>query len=200
MDSSKKIKKQSLDCAAESLFINIPACRFKILSLPLTYNRVEHNIITDLHKFDLLDNISFKKHDVKKIFYHYIIRSICDLVANNQDTSKVIIQFHHDDIDLCNMTEYSSKYQFISFINTIIRKICNLLPIIMYTDTINSVTTSISSPGSRRELIYTLTSLVDKYNKYNFTFSKAKNFIKNYELMYLDRELFGKLRSLNLLI
>jgi hypothetical protein len=200
MGSSKKIKKQSLDYVAESLFINIPACRFKIIPFSLLYQLVECNIINDLYKFDLLHALSFKKHDVKKIFYHYIISSICNCIINNNDMLKIVIQYHEDDLDKCEVISSSSKFQFLSFIQTILRKISNLLPIIVYQRSIADIEDSIKSTGNRQELVHDISNILNTTSNHTFTFSKIKNFIKNYDLVYLDRELFGKLKAKNLLI
>lgn len=199
MDSSKITKSDCL-ISVKNNFIVIPASRYKILSISHLYKSIEHCILNDLHQFDLLDNISFKKHDVKKIFYHHIVKAITSGIFQSSDMCKIICIYDSNDIKRCKLLQYSSIYKIISFIDTVVRKIFNLLPICIYYSTVDSITKYMSSVGLKRELIFTLTDIYDKLNKQTFTFSKAKSFIKNYELTYLDKELFGKLKSKNLLI
>ena len=200
MGFSMKIARQSLVYAGKSLFITIPACRFKILPLSLLYQLVERNIINDLHKFDLLHTLSFKKHDVKKIFYHYILLSVCDAIIRSDDMLKVVISYDEVDMNDAEVVKFTTKFQFTSFMLTVVRKIRNLLPILIYSDSIMLIKQKLSSKGEKIELIRTITDYIDGLNNHKFTFSKTRNFIKNYKLTYLDHELFDKLKSKNLLI
>ena len=199
MDSSKTTKNAYSICVKNS-FISIPASRFKILSIPHLYKSIEHHILNDLHQFDLLEDISFKKHDVKKIFYHHIVKSIINSILQSSDLSKIICTYSSDDMKTSKVIKYSSAFQFTAFIDTIVRKISNLLPVTIYKDTYDSIVRSLSSTGMRREILNTLSELYNKINKQSFIFNKVKNFVKNYELTYLDRSLFGELKSKNLLI
>lgn len=162
----------------------------------------ELNIVKDLEQFSLIDDTgsNFRKKDVKTIFYFYILKSICDAVINSPSKNKCVFYYNkgclcESDLIIFKRCD-TSKWKFSQFILTFIKKLNNILPNLFYIADNNHACIDLidTTTGEGKELISSIKSNILIKNKKIFTFEKAKNFIKEYGLTYLDEQYFNKVK------
>ena len=178
--------------------INIDSRNICLLNFSDILNSCERKILDDLYTFDLLQKFSFKKQDVKKVFYYHIIHSICNIVLHTKTSNKIIVSYCDSDVKCFSNIENCNDFRFRMFITTLIKKIKKLIPIkIFITDiSFNSINNAVNKrSGKYKELINVLQSLKTTPN---IEFNGIKNLSKKYELTYLSREFFNEVKTKNL--
>ena len=178
----------------------VPGYSFCLLNYSDFLREVEIKIINDLNKFDLLDNLSLQKHDVKKIFYHHIIRDACDLVINNKLKNKPVLYYNPIDVDL-ELFKYSSKYKILSFIKTITNKLRRLLPLKIYqsAEPLKLFIDNCKITGELRSRANMIHEYISRHEGHKYTFSSVKTFAKRYDLTYLSETYFHNIKTKNLM-
>jgi hypothetical protein len=161
-------------------------------------------IINDLHRFDLLEELSFKNHDTKRVFYYYILKTVCDVIIKSKGIDRCVFFYNHQCIQsyTIQFLEYSSVYRFREFLTTIINKMNNILPTLFYIcdeercfdDIISDIHT-----GEYIDISNDIIAAQQRKSNKLFTFEKAKSFVRRYGLTYLDRDYFNKVKIKTLL-
>jgi len=181
--------------------MNTITCRrYTMIGFNEILDACQESIFKDLHTYGMMDRFSFKKTDNKKPFYHHIILTICNTIIENKSKNKIIIIFNEDDLDssmLCTLTElHLCKKFFYNFI----KKIRNILPInvLDYSRSFTEIPAIVEKKNGRyKELIKLIEALLSK-DKVSFEFDKIKNFTKRYELTYLNKDFFNRIKTKNL--
>ena len=181
----------------------LPNSSFCLLDYAGFLSKIESKIIDDLHKFDLLDDLSLQKYDVKKIFYHHIIYNLCDLIINNKLRSKPVVYYHSEDIEL-ELFKFSSKYKVLAFINTVTNKVKRLLPLKIYESDesfhqFTEACISRGATGERAARINIVNEFINRHNIQKYNFAGVKSFVKRYELTYLSETYFHNIKTKNLM-
>jgi hypothetical protein len=156
------------------------------------------NIHDDLHRFNLLESLSFQNKDSKKIIYHHIVHELCDAVVHHLTFNKIVVIYNKDDISKFDLVKYIPKQRMVSFILTTISKIKKLLPIRIYESDIcfNDINIILKNGnGERAELIFKLQQCVSKVTN----FEKVKKFASRYDLTFLSKTFFNKIKTKNLM-
>ncbi len=161
----------------------------------------EQNILQDLDRLCLLteEGCSFRKKDTKTVFYYYILKKICDTVIESTNKNKCVFFFNkcclnsHHSI-LMKRCE-TSNWKFGQFVVTLIKKMNNILPNLFYISDDDICFDQIDvSNGDGTELMNIIKNQAMVKNKKIFTFEKAKKFIQNFGLTYLDEHYFNKVK------
>ena len=155
------------------------------------------DITDDLYKYKLLDKLKFNNKDTKKVFYYYIIKRLCDLLIKSKDSNKLIFFFSEADLYRCKLNEYTTPKRFKTFIASVVSKLKTLFPIKFYISEVPFVEFDriiICNTGEAKDIILTLQQNIKKFKIEHYTFSKIKQFIKSYELTYLDNHYFNQVK------
>ena len=160
----------------------------------------ENKILDDLYKFDLLDDLSYQKIDVKRIIYYYIILHLCEAVIHRMTFNKIVVIYSEKDIDRTSLCKYCSKFRTASFLKNTLLKIGRLLPLRIYTssesfDELKYILDH--GNGERTETLARIQSCIGK-RQVN-TFQNIKQFVKKYELTFLSEEFFHRVKTKNLM-
>jgi len=157
----------------------------------------EIDIIDDLYKYNLLRDIRFNNKDTKKVFYYYIIKKICDILINSKDTNKIIFWFNSIDLESSGFLEHTTHIRLKSFIETVIRKLKSFFPVKFYVSDMQFEHFEHiveEDRGTRREVAQNVHESLKKFKIENYTFSKVRQFIQNFELTYLDNHYFNQVK------
>ena len=178
--------------------------QIKLIDILTLIEDCQIEVINDLHRFELLEDLSFKKHDTKKVFYYYILKIVCDTIIKSRGVNRCVFFYNHQcisDYDL-QFLSYSNVYRFKEFFNTIIRKMNSILPTLFYVCDDDRCFKEVQNDVKSGEYIDISNDILSaqqrKANK-TFTFEKAKTFVKRYGLTYLDEEYFNKVKIKTLL-
>lgn len=184
--------------------ISIGNLQIKLVDILTIVEDSQIDIINDLHQFELLEELNFKKHDTKKVFYYYILKNICDTIIKSRGINRCVFFYNHQCVDRypLEFIKYSNILRFREFFNTIMKKMNAILPTLFYVceedrcleDIIKDVKT-----GEYMDISSEILALQQRKSNKVFTFEKAKNFVKRYELTYLDKEYFDKVKIKTLL-
>lgn len=157
----------------------------------------EVDIIDDLYKYNLLNDIKFNNKDTKKVFYYYMIKKICDILIESKDTNKIIFWFNTIDLKSSGFLQYTTHFRLKSFIETAIKKLRSFFPVKFHTSEVQfeDFTRIVDEDrGTRREIVQNVNESLKKFKIENYTFSKVKQFIKNFDLTYLDNHYFNQVK------
>jgi hypothetical protein len=158
----------------------------------------ENEISNDLHQYELLDNLSYQNIDTKKILYYHIILHICETFIHKLTFNKVILVYNEMDLTKSLLVKYSNKQRTLSFLTNTLNKIGNILPIKLYKSNVmfNTMRDILDNDdGERIELISELQQVTNKVD----SFQKVKKFAQKYELTFLSREFFRRVKTKNLM-
>lgn len=171
---------------------------FDVISL---IQSCEKDILRDLDRLDLLtdEGCNFRKKDTKTVFYYYILKKICDTVIQSTNKNKCVFFYNK-----CCLSSQSlilmkrcdtSNWKFGQFIMTLIKKMSNILPNVFYISEDDVCFDQIDiCNGDGEELMSKIKNQVTIKNKKIFTFEKAKKFISDFGLTYLDEHYFNKVK------
>lgn len=179
--------------------INIDSRNLCLLNFADILSCCEKSILDDLYTFGLLEDFSFKKQDTKKVFYYHILHELCNEIIDNKSQNKIVVVYSEVDTK-CFKLINCNDYRFKAFITSFINKIRKLLPIkIFLTDITFAEHRDIinNRSGKYIELMNNIQLLLSQCNS-KIEFNKIKNFAAKYELTYLSREFFGKVKTKNL--
>lgn len=179
-------------------YIDVNSHNLCIVNFHDIFLSAEVDIINDLNTFDLIDDFKFQRQDAKKIIYHHIIHQLCETIVHHMTFNKIIVCCHLNDLKDCNLVSLSSKFRHDSFLGNTIKKIKNILPIriVMIDTPFKELIEIINNQGGERiELLSAL-----QLCKNNVTsFEKVKSFAKKYELDFLSKEFFNRVKTKNLM-
>ena len=153
----------------------------------------ESLIINDLYKYSLLTpDYTLGSKDVKKIFYHHLIKIVVDeFIWSNKSPNKLVMIFntsHH----IHGVTrEYFGEKQLIAFLEKFILKLERMMPVkfIITYKTMNE-----------HLMINACLSKINKVSKKIYTFQKIKLFAKRYDLIYINDNYLNSIKTKQVLI
>lgn len=178
----------------------LPNVSFCLIDYRQIVLQAEQHIIEDLHRYDLLHSLNMRKTDTKKALYHHIIHGICESVINVNTNNKIIIYNNFSNISM-ELFKYSSRTQVINFINTLTRKVKNILPVKIYDNDedydifVDRCKSSTAELRARSNLI---NEFLKKQQSKRFDFQNAKKFATQFELTYLSEQYFNNIKVKNL--
>jgi len=178
--------------------IDVNSHNLCLLDFSVIFNECEIDIINDLHQFDLLNEFTFQNKDTKKIIYHHIIYRLCEAVIHHMTFNRIIVVYNADDLRSSQLIKLSSKFRMSGFMTSTLNKIKNILPIRIFMSDITFDEINSHIYNDHGEKIELLTNLQTCHNKVN-SFQKVKAFAKKYELNFLSKEFFNKVRTKNLM-
>lgn len=159
------------------------------------------SIVDDFHKFDLFEK-SLTNPLCKRIFYHYTIFNFCEAILKNKSKSKSVLFFNNTQLDDCTLEMYYTQDEIVKNITYVLNKMKNILPVKVYISrySLPYFKHLLDSKQGRGQML--LNDIQSNTNKEydRFTFSKAKQFTKRYELTWLNQEYFNQLSTKFLLI
>jgi len=158
----------------------------------------EYEIMKDLDQYDLRENIKYSNQNVKTVFYFYIIKRVCDVIINIKHGNRIVFFFNDECINRYDFSfcEFSSLKSFTDFVKSVVNKLNAILPILIYKtcdicydDILDNYTT-----GDIQDIMLTMSNMRQNKSNSFFTFERAKKFIKQYKLTYLDKEYFNEVK------
>lgn len=181
----------------------IPQNNISIISFAKIYrNTFSEGFLKNIQDYSI-KNISLKNKDVKKLFVHNLIFSICEEIRKSKAMERNIIYFSTTSIPHTFLNEFINEEEIIVFIEKILLKIKKILPI-------NIVITSNSfeyfcylinnNKAEGIDILYNMMSIINNSNVEKFTFQKIKAFTKKYGLTFLSNVYFNDIKSKQLLI
>lgn len=180
--------------------IELPTSSFCLINYTDILKQSEINIINDLDMYDLLDNINLRSRDVKKVFFHHIIKSVCEVVLSKYTKSKAVVFYNECEFNL-ELFNYKDKSLMLKFLRTITRKIQSMIPLcIYYTDDSFKMFTNRYTPKAvLKEKSAMIDQLVKDHDLSRYNFSKIKRFANEHELTYLSEIYFYNIKTKNLM-
>jgi len=181
----------------------IPQNNINIISFAKIYkNTFAEGFLKNIQDYSI-KNITLKNKDVKKLFVHNLIFSICEEIRKSKVTERSIIYFSTTSLPHTFLNDFLNEEEIIVFIESILNKIKKILPI-------NIVITSNSfeyfyylinkNKAEGIDLLYNMLSIISNSNTEKFTFQKIKAFTKKYGLTFLSNVYFNDIKSKQLLI
>lgn len=157
------------------------------------FSHYESLIINDLYKYSLLShNYTLGNKDVKKIFYHHLIKLIVDeFIFSTKSANKLVMVFNTNSHLHGVAREYFGEKQLIAFLEKFILKLENMVPVkfVIMDKTLDD-----------HLMINSCISKIKQVSKKQYTFQKIKLFAKRYELTYLNDNYLNNLKTKQVLI
>lgn len=178
----------------------LPTISFCLADYCKIINLKEKEIINDLHKYGLLDDLNFRKSNTKKVLYHHIIYGVCEAVSTTRSQNRIVI-YNNLNYFKSELMNYATNSQLIGFLNTLTKKIKAILPIKIY-DGDEDYDTFIERCEAGRGELKARAIMIDNYirkrSDRQFDFEKVKKFVAKYELTYLSEHYFNNIKVKNL--
>jgi hypothetical protein len=152
------------------------------------------SIVNDLHKYGLLEK-SLSNTTVRKIFYHHTILNFCDAILKNKTDKKSVLFFNNTQLEDCSLLQFFNEDDIIKYISAVINKmkLISRYSVPYFKHLLEK------QQGRGHMLLNDIQQNTAKdFTKYSF--SKAKQFAKRYELIWLNQEYFNYLSTKFLLI
>lgn len=127
-------------------------------------------------------------NDYKKMLIHCIVKACCDVVAHHKDTKLVF--FVQPATLQCSDTLNNTKV--CKWISSILKTIQRYLPLKWY-ESSHDLEYFIQLINQNKGISF-LHQISNKESNVNYTFSKAQNFAKRYNLNFLSRVCFNDLK------
>jgi len=179
----------------------LPVSSFCLINFADIVKQNRVRIIDELHMFGLLDNgLNVRSADTKRVFYHHIIKSMCDCILNRESSSKAVIFFNVYDLDVDWFQEMIDNDKMRSFIKCIIDRVRLLIPTFVYKTDISfaEFERSRARYNLQDELMLINQRLLD-HSVSSFNFSRIKKFSKQYNLNYLSEVYFNSIKAKSLM-
>ena len=159
------------------------------------------SIVNDLHKFGLLEK-SLTNILVRKIFHHYVIFNFCEAILKNKTDKKSVLFFNNTQIEECSLSNYYNEEDIIKHISSIINRMNRILPVKTYISrySIPYFKHLLEKQQGRGHMLLNDIQQNTSKDFAKYSFNKAKQFAKRYELTWLNEEYFNYLSTKFLLI
>lgn len=159
------------------------------------------SIVNDLYKYELLEK-SLTNSMVRKIFHHHTIFNFCEAILKNKTDKKSVLFFNNTQIDECSLANYYNEADIIKHISSIIHRMSRILPIKTYTSrySIPYFKHLLEKQQGRGHMLLNDIQQNTSKDFARYSFNKAKQFSKRYELIWLNEEYFNCLSTKFLLI
>jgi hypothetical protein len=150
-----------------------------------------------------IKNVTLKNKDVRKLFVHHLIHSLCEEIIESRHKEKLVIFFGTNALPMTMINQYFNEEELLFYIEKTFKQIIKLLPIKIYI-TSNSFDYFVYLVQQQKaetvELLNTIKAFVADDRLIKFTFEKAKNYTKKYGLTFLSNIYFNNIKSKLLLI
>ena len=178
----------------------LPTSSFCLINYADILKLSEVSIINDLDMYDMLDNLNLRSRDVKKAFFHHIIKNICEVVLNKNTRNKAVIFYNEQEFEL-EMFNYKDKALMLKFLNTITKKIQSMIPVCVYytDDQFKTFQNKYISRAVLREKCAMIQQLINDHDISRYNFSKIKKFASDNDLTYLSEIYFYNMKTKNLM-
>lgn len=178
----------------------LPTSSFCLINYADILKQSEVKIIDDLDMYDLLDNLNLRSRDVKKVFFHHIIKSVCEVVLNKKTKNKAVIFYNENEFDM-ELFSYKDKSLINKFLHTITRKIQSMIPVcVHYTDDqFKTFQNKYISRAVLKEKCAMIEQLINDHDVSRYNFSKIKKFASENDLTYLSEIYFYNMKTKNLM-
>ena len=184
------------------MIVNLPYHNLTVIDFnDLFVEEYQLNILDHLHKFNLLGK-PLTNPDVKKIFYHNLIYSICKVLTKEYN-SKPVLVFNNTNICNCSIIEYYNCDDVLAFLTKFIRQLQSMLPVKMYVSAIDVNNLNILLSKKDGKTLLQVNQLIEEINASKFkvyTFEKIKKFTVKYQLTFLTDNYFNKLQTKIILV
>jgi len=159
------------------------------------------SIVDDLYKYGLLEK-SLSNTLVRKIFYHYTILNFCESILKNKTDKKSVLFFNNTQLEECSLLEFYDESDVIKYISAVINKMKSILPVKTYISrySLPYFKHLLEKQQGRGHMLLNDVQRNTSKDFDKYSFNKAKQFAKRYELIWLDQEYFGYLSTKFLLI
>lgn len=178
----------------------LPTSSFCLINYADVLKLVEVNIIDDLDMYDLLDNINLRSKDVKKVFFHHIIKTVCEIILNKKTKNKAVLFYNDQEFEL-ELFKYKEKEHVVKFLKTLTKKIQSMIPICVYytQDLFRMFQNKYISRGVLKENCAMIEQLILDHDVSRYNFSKIKKFASDNNLTYLSEIYFYNMKTKNLM-
>lgn len=179
--------------------IVIPQHRMCIVDLNRLFMSIAEDIYNDLKIYGLIDQISEHKicRSTKRVFYHHIIRNICDYSLKNKTNNKIIFYYSTPYPTILNY--YYNDFDLLDLFDTVYSKIESKLPIRIYFANklsfldFNTTFNENQFNSYFKETLESLKNLRDIEFK-SYGFSQIKGFAERNKLTFLTKEYFNDIK------
>lgn len=207
MENSCTVEKRGYNKLRVNGEILIPARNIRLLDLNHIIDQSSPEIISMIDSMKLLhgDQISLKSKIIKQVFYHVIIKNICDSILESNGSSSSYIYYCRNQSKSRLLYQYVSRDELLIFLNTALNRIQSILPIrlvrhsIQFSDIPDIID---ENNGDLEELIHLLENHDENFRRRmdcKFTFSPALRFAKKYGLQYLEKDYLIRIKTRNLM-
>lgn len=172
-------------------------CSFCLINFAEIIKHTSINIIDDLYMMDLLTGgINLKSKDVKRVFYHHIIKTTCESLLKKQTKNRAVLYYNVDDIDH-SIFVCKSNHSIQNFLKAIVYKIKQLIPVCVYYS--NTPFVSLDETSKHKDEMMLINQKAMDKDVSSFTFAKVKTFAKDNGLTYLSETYFRSIKAKNLM-
>ena len=178
----------------------LPTSSFCLINYADIIRISEVDIINDLDLYDLLDNVNLRSKDVKKVFFHHIIKNVCEVILNKKTKNKAVVFYNEQEFDL-ELYNYKDKVTVHKFLRTITRKIQSMIPICVYytDDHFKTFQNKYISKAVLKEKCAMIEQLINDHDVSRYSFAKIKKFASDNDLTYLSEIYFYNMKTKNLM-
>lgn len=164
-----------------------------ILNFNLFISHYEGLIVDDLYKYSLLSsNYTLGNKDIKKLFYHHLIKIIVDeFIWSSKSTNRLVMVFNTNSHIHGVLRDYYGEKELIAFLERFIGKLENMLPVRFVI---------VNKTLDEHLMLNACLSRIKQTNKKEYTFQKIKLFAKRYDLTYLTDSYLNCLKTKQVLI
>jgi len=168
----------------------------------LFIEQIEHQIINDLHKYQLLTK-KLTNGDIKKLFIHHIFFSVCEQLLKEKALEKSILYYNAGCLNCRELYQYFQPKDVQKQVNAVLNKIKKLLPIRFYENELELKELEVQinkKTGLSQEIVNSMRYYADSYDTHGFTFSKIRLYAKKNGLTFLSKEYFNTLKIKHLVL
>ena len=185
--------------------LSLSAYNIELIDFQNIHKLFEHELIDDLHKFQLLEVFQergLSNKDIKKLFYHHIIKTIVEYFNSHVTNNKLVLYFNNTQFYESELLKYLDEHKYLKFLSTFLVTIRNMLPVkvvVSQRSLIFFKELLLKDDGRARGTVLKINSTMNKFKIEDFTFSKVKKFALKYDLNFLSRDYFNNFKTKQLL-
>ena len=191
------------DIANDSSICYIKQYDLTLISLwDIVDNVIEPSFINDCHDHGLLTTPLKKNTDVMKLLYHNFILHICNQII---DTKKGHVAFYlTNKMPDMELVRYMKRDLLLKTIRVAARKISKILPItfieVLEYESLKEFCDDVhKQKGEAIDLLKTTLNKIAGHKKKQYSLRDAKKFTQSYQLYFLNKEYFDRLKVKSLL-
>lgn len=164
---------------------------FDIVSFNDIFAKAEVDIINDLLKMDLLQDLKLNNRDVKSAFYFHTIKHVYEHVTNSTRMSRVYY-YSSCDVKSLELIEYVNKTRLTNFLTTMFKNLRSTLPITFYMGDLCYDRVADNDPRADGDVKDTLENIKveRKWGGSIRTLHKIKKLIHDKQFFWLEKNCF----------